>query len=171
MGFSLHWLLLLWSTGSRCARGSICGTWDQKLWLPGFRTQAQSLWSTGLAAPRQVGSSWIRNWIGISCTSRRILYHWTTKEACLGAFLWTFIRDVWRSSFIKDLCLLQPRLGKLNCKDLETVRQSKVSQKEKHKYHILICTSLGWPITQFSCTLWHQFLFLPFMIHLFYLSF
>ena len=38
-------------------------------------------------------------------------------------------------------------------------------------FSVSICTSLGWPITQFSRTLWHQFLFLPFMIHLFYLSF
>ena len=36
---------------------------------------------------------------------------------------------------------------------------------------VSICTSPGWPITQFFCTLWHHFLlFLPFMIHLFYLS-
>ena len=28
-GFSLQWLLLLWSTGSRCAGFSSCGTWAQ----------------------------------------------------------------------------------------------------------------------------------------------
>ena len=28
-GFSLRWLLLLWSTGSRCAGFSSCGTWAQ----------------------------------------------------------------------------------------------------------------------------------------------
>ena len=27
------------------------------------------------------GSSWLRDWIQVSCFSRRILYHWTTKEA------------------------------------------------------------------------------------------
>ena len=29
VGFSLRWLLLLWSTGSRRAGFSICGTWAQ----------------------------------------------------------------------------------------------------------------------------------------------
>ena len=29
MGFSLQWLLLLWSTGSRCLGFSSCGTWAQ----------------------------------------------------------------------------------------------------------------------------------------------
>ena len=40
MGFSLWWLLL-WSTGSRRAGFSICGTWAQYLWLAGSRAQAQ----------------------------------------------------------------------------------------------------------------------------------
>ena len=29
VGFSLQWLVLLWSTGSRCAGFSSCGTWAQ----------------------------------------------------------------------------------------------------------------------------------------------
>ena len=29
VGFSLQWLLLLWSTGSRCVRFSSCDTWAQ----------------------------------------------------------------------------------------------------------------------------------------------
>ena len=32
-GFSLRWLLLLWSTGSRRAGFSSCGMWAQSLWL------------------------------------------------------------------------------------------------------------------------------------------
>ena len=36
VGFSLQWLLLLWSAGF----GS-CGTWAQQLWLTGSRAQAQ----------------------------------------------------------------------------------------------------------------------------------
>ena len=43
-GFSLRWLLLLWSTGSRLMGFSSCGT------------QAQQLWCTGLVAPWRVGS-------------------------------------------------------------------------------------------------------------------
>ena len=41
VGFSLQWLLLLRSTGSRCADFSSCGTWAQYLWLAGSRAQAQ----------------------------------------------------------------------------------------------------------------------------------
>ena len=48
-GFSLQWLLLLRSTGSRHVGLSSCGT------------RAQQLWSTGLVAPWHVGSSWTRD--------------------------------------------------------------------------------------------------------------
>ena len=56
-GFSLWWLLLLRSTGSRCPGFSSYGTQAQELWLTGSRAQAQKLWRTGLAAPWHVGSS------------------------------------------------------------------------------------------------------------------
>ena len=49
-GFSLQWLLLLWSTGSRHPCFSSCGTRAQQLWLMGSRAQAQQLWHTGLVA-------------------------------------------------------------------------------------------------------------------------
>ena len=39
-GFSLRWLLLLWSMGS-------IGTQAQQLWLAGSRAQAQQLWRLG----------------------------------------------------------------------------------------------------------------------------
>ena len=61
-GFSLWWLLLLQSKGSRHAGFSSCGTWAQQLWLAGSRVQAQQLWCTGLVAPWHVGSSWTRAW-------------------------------------------------------------------------------------------------------------
>ena len=79
-GFSLQWLLLLWSTGSRHAGFTSCGTQAQQLWLVGSRVQAQQLWHTGLVAPWRVGSSQtrVRTWIG-----RRILNHCTTREAPL----------------------------------------------------------------------------------------
>ena len=39
-GFSLWWLLLLWSMGSRCVGFSSCGTWARWLWRVGSRAQA-----------------------------------------------------------------------------------------------------------------------------------
>ena len=41
MGFSLRWLLLLPSMGSRRAGFSSCGMSAQQLWLTGSRAQAQ----------------------------------------------------------------------------------------------------------------------------------
>ena len=49
-GFSLWWLLLLWSMGSRRMGFSSCGMQAQQLWLTGSRAQAQQLWRTGLVA-------------------------------------------------------------------------------------------------------------------------
>ena len=49
-GFSLRWLLLLLSTGSRHVGFSSCGTRAQQLWLTGSRAQAQQLWHTGPVA-------------------------------------------------------------------------------------------------------------------------
>ena len=50
IGFSLPWLLLLRSMGSRHVGFSSCGLWAQQLWLLGSRAQAQQLWHTGLVA-------------------------------------------------------------------------------------------------------------------------
>ena len=67
-GFSLWWLLLLQSMGSRRAGFSSCGSW------------AQQLWHMGLVAPRHVGSSWTRDWTRGPCIGRQILNHCATKE-------------------------------------------------------------------------------------------
>ena len=93
-GFSLQWLLLSQSMGSKRAGFNICstralehvgfsscGTWAQKLWLTGSRAQAQKLWCMGLDAPWHVGSSWTRNRTHIPCTGRWILNHCATREA------------------------------------------------------------------------------------------
>ena len=72
-GFSLWWLLLLRSTGSRCAGFSSCGTRARQLWLAGSRVQAQQLWHMGLVAPQHVGSSWTRTRTRVPCTGRQIL--------------------------------------------------------------------------------------------------
>ena len=68
-GFSLRWLLLLRSTGSRCVGFSSCGTWAQQLWL------------MGLAAPRPVGSSRTTARTRVPCLGRQILNHCATREA------------------------------------------------------------------------------------------
>ena len=79
--FSLRWLLLLRSTGSRCVGFSSCGTRAQQLWLMGSRAQAQQLWHTGLAAPWHMGSSWTRARTRVLCIGRWILNHCATREA------------------------------------------------------------------------------------------
>ena len=80
-GFSLRWLLLLWSMGSRHTGFSSCRTQVQQLWLAGSRAQAQYLWHTGLVALWHVGSSRTRARTRVPCIGRRILNHCTTREA------------------------------------------------------------------------------------------
>ncbi|KAI4586238.1 hypothetical protein MJG53_004025 [Ovis ammon polii x Ovis aries] len=63
-GFSLRWLLLLQSTGSRGLD--------------------QQLWDTGLVALRHVESSCIRDQTCVPCTGRWISIHWTTRKVLLG---------------------------------------------------------------------------------------
>ena len=79
-GFSLRWLLLSRSMGSRHTGFSSCGTWAQQLWLVGSRAQAQQLWRMGLVAPRHVGSSQTRALIHVPCIGW-ILNHCATREA------------------------------------------------------------------------------------------
>ena len=79
-GFSLWCLLLLRSTGSRCASLSSCGTWAQQLWLTDSRAQAQQLWHMGLVAPWHVGSSQTRAQTRVPCIGRWILNHCATRE-------------------------------------------------------------------------------------------
>ena len=71
-GFSLSWLLLLRSMGSRHVGFSSCST------------RAQQLWLTGLVAPRHVGASRTRDrthvpcidsWIFNHCVTRKVLHH------------------------------------------------------------------------------------------------
>ena len=73
VGFSLRWLLLLRSTGSRCVG-------FQQLWLMGSRAQAQQLWYTDLVAPRPVGSSRTRARTHVPCTGRWILNRCASRE-------------------------------------------------------------------------------------------
>ena len=59
-GFSLRWLLLLQSTGSR--------VWAQQLWCTGLVT----LWHMGIFLDRDQTY--------VPCIGRRILNHWSTRE-------------------------------------------------------------------------------------------
>ena len=86
-GFSLRWLLLLQSTGSRRMGFSSCSTWAQQLWLTGSRVQAQQLWRTGLVALQHVGSSQTRAQTHVPCIGRRILNHHATREALVDCLL------------------------------------------------------------------------------------
>ena len=65
MCFSLWWLLLSQSVGSRACR-------LRQLRLAGPRVWAQQLWYTGLVAPSLVGSSWTRDQTRVPCIGRRI---------------------------------------------------------------------------------------------------
>ena len=85
-GFSLRWLLLLRSMGSKCTGFSSCGTWAQQLWLAGSRAQVQELWHTGLVAPRHVGSSRTRARTRVPCIGRWILNHCATREVPTEVF-------------------------------------------------------------------------------------
>ena len=69
-GFSLRWLLLLQSTGSRCVGFSSCGS----------RAVECRLSSCGTRAWRHVGSSQTRAGTRVPCIGRQILNHCATKE-------------------------------------------------------------------------------------------
>ena len=77
LGFSLLWLLLLQSSGSRHSL--------QYLRHTDSRAPSQKLWCMGFVAPRHVGSSWTRNQTHVPCIGRQILNHQTTRavQACL----------------------------------------------------------------------------------------
>ena len=80
MGFSLQWLLLLQSMGSRRMDFSSRGIWAQQLWLTGSRAQAQQLWHMGLVVPWHMGSSRTRARTRVPCIGRRILNHCAKRE-------------------------------------------------------------------------------------------
>ena len=90
-GFSLQWLLLLWSTGSMHADFSSCGTRAQQLWLTGSRVQAQQLWCMGLAALKHVGSSQTRARTCVPCTGRQIPNHCAIREVPLIGFFFNIM--------------------------------------------------------------------------------
>ena len=83
-GFSLRWLLLLRSTGSRCAGFSSCGS----------RAPVVVWHAAGLVAPRHVGSSRTRARTRVPCIGRQILNHCATRGALMICFhLFKFINS------------------------------------------------------------------------------
>ena len=81
--FSLQWLLLVQSTGSRQV-GSV-------------------VWHTGSVTPRHVGSSGTRDWTRVPCIGRQILIHCSTR--------WVSKMNVFENTFPwlvnTSLCLLR----------------------------------------------------------------
>ena len=104
VGFSLQWLLLLWSMGSRCTGSPSRGTRAQQLWLAGSRAQAQQLWRMGLVAPRHVGSSRTRARTYVPCIGRWILNHCATREVLEMDFLKIKTGCKWAEQGSKSAC-------------------------------------------------------------------
>ena len=72
VGFLLQWFLLLWRRA--------LDTWASV--AAALRLQsAGSVWHTGRVALWAWGSSWIRDGTSVPRIARRILNHWTTREA------------------------------------------------------------------------------------------
>ena len=72
-GYSLGEVQGLLTAGVGGHRLSTCGTWAPE-------PRPEQLWCMGLVAPRHVESSWTRGQTHVSCISRWILNHWTTRE-------------------------------------------------------------------------------------------
>ena len=80
-GFSLRWLLLLQSRGSRVSGGSSCGLWA-------LEHRLSSCGARALLPPRHVKSSGTKDRTHVPCTGRRILYHWTPQRSPATFFFW-----------------------------------------------------------------------------------
>ena len=93
-GFSLRWLLLLQSMGSRCTGFSSRGVQAQQLWLAGSRAQARQLWPMGPVALRHMGSSWTRARTHVPCVGRQTPNHCATREALVVFLMKAILTDV-----------------------------------------------------------------------------
>ena len=117
------------SRGPSRRRARAGGARFQELRLTGSGAQTQELRCTGLAPPRHVGSSWLRDRTRASCTDRQILYHWATSKAHEGTF-WN------RESSVCDVDAGQPStawleslpcpLNGLNYMDLKVTLQLQI---------------------------------------------
>ena len=105
-GFSLQWLLLLRSMGSRA--------------------QAQQLWPSGLVALRHVGSSQTRDRTRVPCTGRWILNHCATREVPPFTLLLCHPQCVTFTSRPKMGAELQPFCSHFRQKDGELDKEGHV---------------------------------------------
>ena len=77
-GFSLWWLLLLWSTGSRHTGFSSCSTQCQQLWHAGLRVHGfQQLWCVGSVVVAR----------GLQSAGSVVVAHELSCSAACGIFL------------------------------------------------------------------------------------
>ena len=87
VGFSLWWLFLWQSTGSRHVGFGNYSTQAQQLWFVGPGARAQQLQHRGLVTLWHVKSSLTRGGTCVPCIGRRILICQATREAPLPHFL------------------------------------------------------------------------------------
>ena len=120
-GFSLQWLLLLWSTGFRLAGFSSCGWWA---------TTSSDLvvLLTGLVASQCVGSSWIGDQTLVPCIARQILNHWTNREAPACRIL-------------IPQPGIRPRLPELEAQSLNHCTMKKIPVRKSNIFFALLCVS------------------------------
>ena len=94
MDFSWWWLLL-WSTGcrhrasvvaARGLRGCRVQAWG-RAWCSSWQHTGSVVRHSGLVAPWRVESSWTRDQTHVSCISRQIPIHSTTREALFYCIL------------------------------------------------------------------------------------
>ena len=81
--------------------------WARKSWLLGSR--AQRSWCRGLVALRHVVPSGTRDQACVSCTGRKILYHWATSETAF-CVLWLYSMSVyflWKNFNTKVIIAVQ----------------------------------------------------------------
>ena len=90
LGFSLLWLLLLWSIGSRCTAFSSCKRGPSCCSLWALECGLSICGTGGLVTLRHVESSWTRDQICVPCFGRWILVHCTTTREVPP---WTFLRS------------------------------------------------------------------------------
>ena len=88
-GFSCCGAQALGTWASVDAAQGLISCWFSSRRLMDSRTQTQWLWCTGFSCPRHVGSSQTRDQTSFPCIVRRILNHWTTREAPSLYFLKT----------------------------------------------------------------------------------
>ena len=88
-GFSCCGAQALGTWASVDAAQGLISCWFSSRRLMDSRTQTQWLWCTGFSCPRHVGSSQTRDQTSFPCIAKRILNHWTSREAPSLYFLKT----------------------------------------------------------------------------------